>query len=192
VRARRFLVLALVIAAAPLLAACGEHTLHHADANNNGTFINAGPVTYQLEVSRELNQYSSEDSGYITGLPKSAAKLAPNQEWFGVFLWAKNESKRTVTTGDRFDIVDTLGNTYRPLPLNPSRNPYAWTPQALAPGATEPNPTTTAGYGPTGGRLLLFKLPAYGNNSIYDNRPLTLQIRNPSGTRVWGTISLDL
>ncbi len=166
--------------------------MHHADANNNGAYINAGLVTYQLELSRALNPYSSEDSAYIKGLPKSASKLAPNEMWYGVFLFAKNETNRTITTSDDFDIIDSIGNIYRPIPLNASLNPYAWTSASLAPGGTEPNPITTAGVGPAGGRLLLFKLPAYGNNSVYDNRPLTLQIRNSSTLKVAATISLDL
>ena len=159
-----------------------------ADANNNGNYVKAGPLTYQLQISRELNQYTPQDSGYVTGLPKSESKLTPNQLWFGVVMWAKNETSQTLLTGNKFDIVDTQGNVYHPLKLDPAVNPYAWVPQALAPGATEPNPNTTAGTGPTGGRLLLFKL----NTSIYENRPLTLQIRAPSGKKVWGTISLDL
>jgi hypothetical protein len=192
VRVRRALTAACVIVAAPLISACGEHTMHNADANNNGTFIDAGPLTYQLQLSRQLNQYSPEDSGYIKGLPTGASKLTPNQEWFGVFLWAKNETQRTHVTTGNFDIVDTLGHVYRPLRLNSALNPYAWTPQLLAPGATQPNVDTTAGTGPAGGQLLLFKLPASGTNSIYDNRPITLQIRAPSGKKVWARISLDL
>jgi hypothetical protein len=93
-----------------------------------------------------------------------------------------------LTTSDNIDIVDTQGNVYHPIRLDRAINPYAWVPQSLAPGETEPNPNTTAGTGPAGGSLLLFKL----NTSIYDNRPLTLQIRAPSGRRVWATISLDL
>jgi hypothetical protein len=200
VRARRILTAACVIAAAQFVSACGSHTTHHAsgiaaagsvgaaDANNNGNYVKAGLMTYQMQVSRELNQYTPEDSGYVRGLPKSESKLAPNQLWFGVFMWAKNETSRTLTTSGNFDIVDTQGTVYHPLKLDPAVNPYAWEAQALAPGATEPNPTATAGTGPAGGRLLLFKL----NTSIYDNRPLTLQIRAPSGKKVWGTISLDL
>lgn len=162
--------------------------MHAADANNNGTYINAGPLTYQLQVSRQLNQYTPEDSGYVTGLPRGTSKLTPNELWFGVFLWAKNETKHNYSTTDSFDIVDTQGNVYKPVKLNPAVNPYAWISQSLAPGATEPNPNTTAGTGPTGGRLLLFRL----NTSIYDNRPLTLQIRAPSGNKVWATVPLDL
>ena len=159
-----------------------------ADANNNGNYVKAGLMTYQLQISRELNQYLPEDAGYVTGLPKGQTKLSPNQLWFGVFLWARNETNHTLATSDNIDIVDTQGTTYHALKLDRAVNPYAWTSTLLAPGATQPNPNTTAGVGPTGGELLLFKL----NNSIYTNRPLTLQIRAPSGNKVWGTISLDL
>lgn len=188
-RTRRALTLALVLAIAPALAACGEHTMHNGDANNNGTYINAGPVTYQLQISRELNPYSPEDSGYVTGVPKSEASLNPSQFWFGVFLWAKNETNRPQRTTDKFDIVDTTGYVFRPTAVT---NPYAWTSQVLQPGATQPEPDTTAGNGPTGGELLLFKLYTSGIHDVYNNRPLTLQIRSPSGNKVWGTISLDL
>jgi hypothetical protein len=200
VKVRRALTAACVAVAVPLLSACGSHATHHAsgisgagssgaaDANNNGNYVKAGPLTYQLQVSRELNQYLPMDSEYVTGLPKQDSKLNPNQLWFGVFLWAKNETSRTLTTSDNIDIVDTQGTMYHPVKLDPAVNPYVWRSESLPPGATEPNPNTTAGTGPTGGRLLLFKL----NDSIYDNRPLTLQIRAPSGHKVWATISLDL
>ena len=76
----------VLAAAAPLMAACGSHHSNLADANNIGTYVKAGPVTYQLEVSRELNRYGQEDSGYLTGLPKHDASLAPDQVLYGVFL----------------------------------------------------------------------------------------------------------
>ena len=38
------------------------------------------------------------------------------------------------------------------------------------------------------GALLLFKI----NTSVYDNRPLTLQIRGGQSQKVWGSIALDL
>ena len=179
----------VLAAAVPLLAACGDHHSNYADANNNGTYVKAGPVTYQLEVSRELNQYTPEDSGYLAGLPKIDATLTPGQEWYGVFLWAKNTTPQPQQTTADFDIIDTQGNHYYPIFYS---NPYVWKSETLQRGAVEPAPDTTAGYGPTGGGLLLFKVP--GNlsvNSVYNNRPLTLEIRGNTG-RVWGTISLDL
>jgi hypothetical protein len=173
-----------LIAGTALIAACGSHHSNSADANNIGTYVKAGPVTYQLEVSRELNPYASEDSGYLTGLPKTDATLAPDQEWLGVFMWAKNTTKQDQKTTAAFDVVDTQGVVYRPVFFN---NPYVWTSRTLQPGAIEPQPNTTAGYGPTQGGLLLFKV----NTSIYSNRPLSLEIRGYTG-KVWATISLDL
>lgn len=168
------------------LAACGK-TGDPPTANNDGVYVDAGPITYQLQVSRELNQYATEDSQYLKGLPAGGSSLSPNEEWYGVFLWAKNQTKRPEITSGNFDITDTQGNTYYPIALSPGSNPYAWTPQTLAPGAVEPGPDTAASFGPTQGGLLLFKL----NTSVYANRPLTLEIRGPS-KKVWGTISLDL
>ncbi len=122
-------------------------------------YVDAGPITYQLQVSRQLNQYATEDRQYLVGLPAGTSSLTPDQLWYGVFLWAKNQTERRPhTTADNFTIVDTQGDHYHPIPLNPSLNPYAWTPQSLAPGAIEPAPDTTASFGPTQGGLLLFKL----------------------------------
>jgi hypothetical protein len=185
---RRLLTAAAVLLSGSLVAACGDHHPNFADANNNGTYVKAGPVTYQLEVSRLLNPYSSEDSGYVAGLPKSQASLPSDEEWYGVFLWAKNQTKKPQVTSDRFDIVDTQGNVYKPIKAS---NPYMWTSQTLQPGAVEPNPNATAGFGPTGGSLVLFKIPSSGANSVYSNRPLTLEIYGNTG-KVWATISLDL
>lgn len=168
------------------LAACGKSN-HPSTAENNGVYVTAGPITYQLQISRELNQYATEDRQYLTGVPVSAASLAPNQEWYGVFLWAKNQTKHPQLTAGNFDIIDTQRTRYYPIAVNPSLNAYAWSPQSLYPGGVEPAPDTTASFGPTQGSLLLFKL----NNTVYDNRPLTLEIKSPSG-KVWGTIALDL
>lgn len=167
-------------------AACGKEN-DPPTAENNGVYVQAGPLTYQLEISRTLNPYATEDSQYLKGLPASALSLSPSQLWYGVFMWAKNQTKQPVKSTDSFDIVDTEGNHYYPLPVNPSANGYAWTSQSLAPGAIQPGPDTQASFGPTQGGLLLFKL----NNTVYDNRPLTLEIRGSTG-KVWATISLDL
>ena len=176
-----------LLALAPLslaIAACGSHHSNYADANNIGTYVKAGPVTYQLEVSRELNPYSHEDSGYLAGLPRKDAALAPDQIWLGVFVWAKNTTHQPQQTTAAFDVVDTQGAVYTPIAYT---NPYVWTSQMLAPGAVEPAPNTTAGYGPTQGGMLLFKV----STQVYSNRPLTLRIYGNTG-KVWATIALDL
>ncbi len=186
---RRHGILACALALALGLSACGNKTAHPrtADANNNGGYVDAGPITYQLQISRELNQYSTEDSEYVKGVPPGSAQLSPDQEWYGVFLWAKNQTSKPQVTTDNFDIVDTQGNHYYPIKVDSYVNPFEWTSQTLQPLGTEPGPNTVAADGPTQGGLVLFKI----NTSAYANRPLTLEIRGTS-QQVLATVSLDL
>lgn len=185
-RARRLWILFSTLALALGLVACGRVNDPPSD-ENDGVYVNAGPITYQLEVSRQLNPYGTEDSQYLLGLPAGTAPLAPDQLWFGVFMWAENQTNQPHPTTDDFVIEDTEGNRYYPVHLNSAINQYAWTPQVLGPGAQEPGPSTTAAQGPTGGALLLFRL----NVSVYSNRPLTLYIYPPGQTKA-STIQLNL
>ncbi|MDQ6732465.1 MAG: hypothetical protein M3022_19800 [Actinomycetota bacterium] len=170
------------------VAACGQQAHPRvADANNNGGYVDAGPVTYQLQVSRILNPYSTEDRQYVAGLPSGTTLPNAQQSWYGVFLQGVNQTKQPQTTTDNFVITDTQGNHYYPLKLNPTANQYAWTSESLAPLQIEPKPGTTASFGPTQGGLLLFRI----GNSAYSNRPLTLEILG-SGNQPLASISLDL
>jgi hypothetical protein len=189
VSARRLLLLLCALALAVGLSACGHKTAHPnvADANNDGDYIDAGPVTYQLQISRELNQYSTEDSSYVKGLPPGTTGPSPSQMWYGVFLWAKNQTHHDQTTLGDFQITDSQGDIYYPEKLNPNVNEFAWTPQTLAPNQIEPGPDTVASDGPTQGRLLLFKL----NTTVYNDRPLTLWLLGSGGKKL-GSISLNL
>jgi hypothetical protein len=185
---RRSRVLLLTVLAALGLTACGSaRHPYDATAENNGFYVKGSRVEYQLQVSRVLNPFLVEDHQYLTGLPAGTAAPAPNEIWYGVFLWAQNLTHSPQATANSFDIVDTQGNRYYPVPLNSTANEYAWTSQTLLPQATEPGADTTAAAGPTGGGLLLFKLPT----SVYANRPLTLDIYVPGRSQP-STISLDL
>ena len=168
-------------------AACGQIS-HPTHSDNEGVYVDVGPLTYQVQISRQLNPYNIEDKEYLSGV--SATTLTPDEEWFGVFLWAKNETESDHITASQFAIVDTQGNRYTPVAINSSVNPYAWTSQTLKPLGTEPAPDSTAYFGPTQGAELLFKL----NTSVYSNRPLTLEITPPpgSGQDHPSTVSLDL
>jgi hypothetical protein len=145
-----------------------------------------GPITYQVEVSRQLNPFDSYDVEYLSGV-QGAQSISAQQFWFGVFLWAKNQSGHTATTADRFTITDSNGNVYQPTQLNAGVNPYAWTAQKLSPDAIEPVADSAAADGSTGGSLILFKL----NQSVYSNRPLTLRIYSPGASKP-SVVSLDL
>jgi len=186
--ARRAAVIIGALVAILALSACGlEHRKNHntvGDAEN--MYVNAGPLTYQVQLTRQLNPYATEDTQYLAGL-SSPQTIPATKLWFAVFLWAKNQSGHPQTTSDRFEIVDSSGTTYQPVTLNPTLNPYAWTQQTLQPDGTEPAPDTTAADGPTQGGLILFKL----DNSIYSNRPLTLEIFAPGQAKPT-TVSLDL
>jgi hypothetical protein len=190
VRARRVTILISSLVLAAGVAGCGNKPKlrHFDDPGNNAAYVDAGPITYQLQISRELNGYSTEDSQYLDGLPKGTTAPTPNEEWYAVFMWAWNQNKHYETTAplSAFDLMDTQGNLYHPESINPAENPYQWTTQRLPPHGTEPEPDTTAFFGPTQGQLLLFKI----NTSAYTNRPLTLQIRNPLG-QVQAAIPLD-
>ena len=182
---RRLWIIACALAVALGLAACGQESQPDSSLNN-GVYVDAGPITYQLQISRELNQYGIEDRQYLAGLPAGTAALGPDQLWYGVFLWAKNQSDHPQLTAKSFVIVDSSHHFYYPIELNTDENAYAWTQQELLPDHSVPVPNTTAYYGPTGGLLLLFKLPT----TVYSNRPLVLQITPASGKA--GEISLDL
>ena len=185
--ARRLWTIVCAFAVAFGVAACGQVSDPPSDLNN-GVYVDAGPITYQLQVSRELNPYAVEDRQYLTGLPSGVSRtLTPDQLWYGVFLWAKNQTNESHPTAQRFDIVDSSGDIYYPIALDTSVNEFAWTNQVLDPSEIQPAPNTVASAGPTGGSLLLFKLP----NSVYANRPLTLNIY-PAGGGKPGQISLDL
>jgi hypothetical protein len=171
------------------LSACGGNTggPHVADANNIGGYVTADQLTYQLQQSRILNPYSVEDSEYVKGLSTGTPPLTPSEYWYGVFLWAENQSPGPLTTTDNFVITDTQGIRYYPTRLNPEFNPFAWTAQRLYPLQTEPLPGTVASNGPTQGGLLLFRI----TDNSYANRPLTLHILG-SSNQTLATISLDL
>jgi len=185
--ARRTRILLCGVSLALPLAACGHKQAHPHAGDSEGVYVDAGPVTYQVQLSRELSPYNVEDQQYLRGLPSGTLGPRPDEEWFAIFLWAKNQSRSPATTASSFDIVDTQGTKYVPLAINPTVNPFAWTPQSLKPLGTEPSPDSVAAFGPTQGSELLFKI----NTSAYSNRPLTLEIRGPA-QQLWGSITLDL
>lgn len=174
------LLLALLLLGALTLAACGtsetEPTRHGPD---EGSYIQAGPLDYQVEISRELNPSSVEDAQYLQGVPIASRRLAGDEEWFGVWLRVQNATSRTHVSASEFRIVDTTGATYTPIPL-PVGNVLAYQPSVVQSDKGQPvypDPDSAAGSGPINGAMVLFKL----NTSVYANRPLKLEITPPGG-----------
>jgi hypothetical protein len=155
-------------------------------SNGGEPYFWTGPITYQVQISRQLNPFDTYDVQYLSGV-QGAQDIGSQQFWYGVFLWAKNQSGHIAQTADKFEIVDSSGDVYTPTQLNASVNPYAWTQQELSPNQIEPLADSAASDSSPGGGLILFKL----NQSVYSNRPLTLKIFAP-GAKKASSVSLDL
>ncbi|HLL93056.1 MAG TPA: hypothetical protein VK252_08965, partial [Solirubrobacteraceae bacterium] len=111
--------------AALLLAACGDsHTkvstgTYAGEGGKNAPYLNVGPLIYEVQLSRQLNPYNTEDAAYLEGLTAAERKLEPGQEWFAVFVQVYNNSNQELTDASDFTISDTQENIYTPLTLGP-------------------------------------------------------------------------
>lgn len=176
----------LAIALSLGLSACAERGAQ-VDAKDEGLYIDAGPLTYQVQISRELNPADIEDRNYFAGLPVGTTPTTPQQEWFGVWLQVKNEGKQPAQLAKNFRIVDTLGHAFTPIQLSPG-NPFAYQPVTLDPGAFQPAANSAARLSATQGTLVLFKLDA----NVSQNRPLIFEILdNNAPDQVVGSVKID-
>lgn len=184
------LLTAMALLAALTLVACGggtkDPTTH---GEGEGSYIQAGPLIYQVQMSRELNPRNVEDIEYLQGLPADTPRLAGDEEWFGVWLRVQNATDEVHPSASDFRIIDTTGAEYTPIAL-PATNAFSYQPTAVesADGQpVKPDPESGAGSGPIQGSMLLFKL----NTSVYANRPLELEITPPGGGEP-SSVVLDL
>lgn len=176
------------VASAVVLAACGSNS-HQRSADALGTgYVQVGQLKYQVQVSRELNQFSSEDGSYLDGLT-SAQRALPYKtaEWYGVFMQVYNWTNQTHTAARQFYITDTLGDRYVPI-VNPTPNSFSYIPAAIPAGGQLPATDSTAFFGPTQGEVLLFQIPY----ATLSNRPLVLHIVDPANARAQSQIELDV
>lgn len=186
---RRLRPLALLagIALALPLAACGREKTTTVGLNE-GTYIDVGPMTYQVQISRQLNPRDVEDRAYLAGVVQAQAKLAPDQVWFAVFMRVQNTSDRTEPAASQFVITDTLDDRFAPVAIAKT-NPFAYRPRDVAPGQLLPSASSAAGSAPVGqGSVLVFKIKL----SSLGNRPLELHIFNPKNQRAEGKVDLDV
>ena len=171
---------ALLIAAALLALAvtgCGSSAIIGGHGEDEGTYLTIGNLKYQVQVSRQLNPYDIEDRAYLSGLPASE-KLRPDEEWFAVFMRVQNRTDRPLPAATTFQLRDTAGNVYTPVPLQPS-NPFAYFGETVPAKSQLPLPDSPAANFPgLNGALLLFRLR---NFSFIENRPLVLTVYPPGG-----------
>jgi hypothetical protein len=179
--------------AALALGACGEsHTrvttgTYAGSSGKNAPYLDVGPLVYQVQISRELNPYNTEDSQFLLGLSPEESHLNPGEEWFGVFMQVYNESAVPHPAATDFTVSDTQGNVYRPTVPGPT-NLFAYRGGVVPANNQIPAPNTVAADGPTQGLLLLYKIKV----ESLDNRPLTLKIVDPRNPTQTASAELDV
>jgi hypothetical protein len=183
----------LAVLAAFALGACGEsHTrvttgTYSGGSGKNAPYLNVGPLVYQVQISRELNPYDTEDSSYLLGLTPAQAALRPGEEWFGVFMQVYNEGTVPHPAATDFTITDTEGNTYEPVVPGPA-NLFAYRGGVVPANSSLPALNTVPAEGPTQGLLLLYRIKVESLN----NRPLELKIVDPTDSAQTASAELDV
>jgi hypothetical protein len=157
-------------------------------ADTEGIYLDINHLKYQIQMSRYMNPHDVEDSEYLMGLPAGEAQPNGSDTWFGVWMRVQNVTDQSHPIADNWEIRDTLGKVYRPIPLDTKVNIFALkTDVAVPPHTVLPLSSTAAGQGPIAGSLLLFKI----KNDSLQNRPLELRFSNGGDSTV-GTYDLDV
>jgi hypothetical protein len=176
-----------------VLSACGDsHSkvttgTYAGESGANAPYLDVGPLSYEVQLSRQLNPTNAEDSSYLKGLTPAERQLAPGQEWFVVFLQVYNHTSQDLPAATTAMISDTQGNVY--LPIVPDQtNEYAFRGGIVPAKGQLPQLDTTPAYGPTQGSMLLYKIQVVS----LDNRPLELKITNPADLAESASAELDV
>jgi hypothetical protein len=172
------------------LTACFKKEPVHKVADTEGIYVDAAGVSYQVQLSRELNPFATEDTSYLRGLPPLTAKPNKQEEWFAIWMRAENLGKKPakMLPLDQYSLEDTQGNVYKPVPLT-NQNPLRYQPVTIPAHTTIPLQDSSAYFSPTQGEEMLFKI----NVSAYQNRPLTLHLLGPgSPGPALADVSIDL
>src|SRR3954452_20111439 len=125
---RRLAVLLLVATAAVVVSACGNKPEIRTEGETEGTYLNVGPLVYQVQISRQLNPGDLEDRTYLEGIPPLQRQLRRGQTWFGVFIQVINETSKAHPSASQFAIEDTTDHVALPVRQSPS-NPFTYQPR---------------------------------------------------------------
>ena len=192
-RLRKLTLLALVLLAASALTACGDsHTkvttgTYAGESGEAAPYLDVGPLVYEVQLSRQLNPFSTEDAAYLQGLSPAQQKLEPGQEWFAVFLQVYNHGSKALPAASDLTITDTQGNRYQPIVPAPA-NQFAYRAGSVPSKGRLPILDSVASDGTTQGALLLFKIQTVS----LDNRPLELKIVDPDDAAQTASAELDV
>ena len=176
-----------LLACALLGAGCGNKHETVTQGDTEGIYLDVNHLKYQVQISRYINASDIEDREYLDGLPPNTEQPAADESWFGVFLRVQNTTDEEIAPANDFEIVDTQENVYRPIPLDPAENPFAYRPEPVPPHSVLPPPDSAAAHGVIQGSLLLFKL----KNEAFQFRPLELRLRRGNSPET-AVVDLDV
>ena len=185
-RPRTVLVALLALLAVCSLAACGNKEDEVTRADTEGPYVDAGPLQYQVQISRQLNPADEEDKGYFIGVKDPDGQLNPQETWFAVFVKVFNRTQESHIAARHFEIEDTAGKLYEPIEI-PEHNVFAYHAAEIPSGGQLPATDSLANEGFIGGSMLLFKLTI----ESLANRPLVLHIKT-AGHPPEAEIDLDV
>jgi hypothetical protein len=170
---------ALVALAAVALAAsgCGNKQENTTVAETEGIYLDLAGMKYQIQMSRYLNPADVEDRSYLLGLP-TGVQPSGKEVWFGIWMRVQNETDKPLPVATEYEIHDTQGAIYRPVPLDAKSNPFAYQAGDVGPESILPLPDSAAGNTAIQGSLLLFKVKV----DSLQNRPLELKITQGGDT----------
>lgn len=192
-RLRKPAAAAAALLAAISIAACGNANTRETTGTYAGEdgaaapYLSVGPLLYNVQISRALNPYDTEDSAYLEGLTPAQRELKPGEEWLGVFIRVYNETGKQQPDANEITVSDTEGNVYHPVNPN-SYNLYTYRPGMVPEKGDIPLIGSTAYSGPTGGALLLYKIKL----ESLENRPLTLKVVSPTNPSETASAELDV
>jgi hypothetical protein len=192
-RLRKLPLVGAALLAVLAVGACGDsHTrvttgTYAGVGGANAPYLNVGPLSYEVQISRQLNPSDTEDSAYLEGLTPAQLQLLPGQEWFAVFLQVYNHTSSERPAATNLTVTDTQGNTYSPILPGPT-NPFTYR-AGLVPAAGQlPVPQSVPSFGPTQGALVLYKIQV----ASLDNRPFEFKIVDPTDPSLTASAELDV
>jgi hypothetical protein len=174
---RRSALVALAAAVSLAASGCANKQENTTVAATEGIYLDLAGMKYQIQMSRYLNPSDVEDRSYLLGLP-SGVQPGANEVWFGIWMRVQNETQKPLPVATQYEIHDTQGAVYRPVPIDAKSNPFAYQAGDVGPGSLLPLPDSAAGNTAIQGSLLLFKVKV----DSLQNRPLELKITQGGDT----------
>ena len=155
----RMLLACAVAGVAAIAVLLATQSAAHA-ASPKYTQATIGGLEYNAVLGRPVDPGNPVDAAITRGLPARDHHLPHGQILYGGFFTVSNPSGAPIRSPTRIDLRDDDGTTYRPIRL-PASNRYAYEPGTVAPGATVPRDDAAADNLAAGGRMLLFRVPAW-------------------------------